>query len=57
MGLSLTFGAENKCAVPALQCAVAGEGDHCRLGLHSISDTSPSSTDPAGQDRDTLSPI
>lgn len=42
---------------PALHWAPAGDGDHCRLGLHMVSDTSPSSCEPPGQDRDTLSPI
>lgn len=41
----------------ALQCAFSGEGDHCRLGLHMLSDTSMSNMCPWGQDKDTLSPI
>lgn len=46
-----------KCILPAVQWTTAGEGDHCRLGVQMIFDTSLSITEPSGQDRDTLSPI
>lgn len=53
----LRFNCKKQGALPATQLVLDGDGDHCKLGVHLTSDAPPSNTDPAGHDRDTVSPI